>query len=123
MTVATEHRFDDLALDYTVGEVLQALSVRETRGDLPQWAIPYVAYLATTLVLRPEVPQYVVEAAAVTCQQLGYTIPLAVDALRWTTEGTSSRPRGLRSLRGFLEEWRRQLHQRRPKPVFMIRPR
>lgn len=124
VSVQEEMRFDDLALDYSLGEVLQALSVLEARGDLPQWALPYAAWLTTTLGLPAELPAYVVEATAATCQTQGYSLPMVVDGLRSLSAGGRVVPScGMRTLRGFLEEWRRQLRQRRPMPKFSIRPR
>jgi hypothetical protein len=119
-----EQRFDDLSLDYSLGEMLQALSVRETRGDLPAWAVPFAELLVTALQLPPDLPTYAVEAAAVACRSNGYTLPIIVDGLRSVAEDRSSIPScGLRTLRGFLEDWRRQLRGRRPTPIFSIRPR
>ena len=124
MSLQEGTRFDDLTLDYSVGEVLQALSVLGARGDLPQWALPYTAWLATALSLPPDVPPYVVEAAAATCQAQGYSLPMVVDGLRSLSAGGPVTPScGMRTLKGFLEEWRRQLRQRRPMPKFSIRPR
>lgn len=124
MSLQEEMRFDDLTLDYSVGEVLQALSVLETRGDLPQWALPYTEWLLATLSLPPDLPPYVVDAAAATCQTQGYSLPMVVDGLRSLSGGGSVAPScGMRTMRGFLEDWRRQLRQRRPMPKFSIRPR
>jgi hypothetical protein len=119
-----EQRFDDLALDYSVGEVLQALSVREARGDMPQWAVSYAQLLATALLLPPDLPPHVVEATAAACQAHGYPLPMVVQALRALMDDTTAAPEcGMRTLRGFLEEWRKQLKTRRPMPTFSIRPR
>lgn len=124
MSLQEETRFDDLTLDYSVGEVLQALSVLGARGDLPRWALPYAEWLAWTLSLPPDLPPYVVEAAAATCQAQGYSLPMIVDGLRTLSAAGPAAPScGMRTMRGFLEEWRRQLHRRRPMPKFSIRPR
>lgn len=126
MSLQREDLFDDLTLDYSVGEVLQALSVLDARGEPPQWSIPYVEWLAHTLTFPPEVPPYVVEASAATCQSHGYSLPMIVDGLREVADSgySSGRPNcGTRSLRGFLESWRSELRQRRPLPKFRVLPR
>lgn len=118
--------FDDLTLDYSLGEVLQALSVLDARGEPPQWSIPYAEWLSHTLTLPSDVPPYVVEAAAATCQAHGYSLPMVVDGLQALAAGGygGTMPScGMRTLRGFLEEWRKQLRQRRPVPKFSVRPR
>lgn len=120
-----ETTFDDLALDYSLGEVLQALSVLEARGELPQWSIPYAEWLTAVLALPPELPTYVVEASAATCQANGYTLPMIVDGLRALVSGGGAPVPscGMRTLRGFLEGWRKELRRRRPMPKFSVRPR
>lgn len=123
MSIREEQRFDHLELDYSLGELLQALSVLETRGDLPRWAVPYAQLLSSALELPPDLPPYVVEAAATACQTHGYTLPMVADGLRSLADGGRAPGCGMRTLRGFLEEWRKQLRQRRPAPKFTIRPR
>lgn len=109
-----------------MGEVLQALSVLDARGEPPQWSIPYAEWLAHTLTFPPEVPPHVVEAAAATCQSHGYSLPIVVDGLRALADSgySSVMPNcGTRTLRGFLDNWRQELRQRRPPPKFTVRPR
>lgn len=126
MSLQGEQLFDDLTLDYSLGELLQALSVVEARGEPPQWSIPYAEWLSQVLGFPPDVPPYVVEAAAATCQSHGYSLPMVVDGLNALADGgySGAMPKcGMRSLRGFLEDWRKQLRQRRPVPKFSVRPR
>ena len=123
MSLREDVLFDDLVLDFSFGEVFQALSTRETRGVLPKWAIPYVEVLATTLSFPDDVPQYVVAAADAACRAHGYILPPIVSGLRFVASGGSGVPDcGMRNLRGFLEEWRAQLRQLRPAPQFVLRP-
>jgi hypothetical protein len=126
VSIQEQQLFDDLTLDYSLGEVLQALSVLGARGEPPQWSIPYSEWLSHTLTLPPDVPPYVVEAAAATCQAHGYSLPMVVEGLQALAAGGygGGMPScGMRTLRGFLEDWRKQLRQRRPMPKFSIRPR
>lgn len=126
MSLQGEQLFDDLTLDYSLGEVLQALSVLEARGEPPQWSIPYVEWVSEMLTFPPDVPPYVVEAAAATCQSHGYSLPMVVDGMHALAEGgySGGAPNcGMRTIRGFLEEWRNELRQRRPMPKFSVRPR
>lgn len=126
MSLQGEQLFDDLTLDYSLGELLQALSVVAARGEPPQWSIPYAEWLSQVLAFPPDVPPYVVEAAAATCQSHGYSLPMVVDGLNALADGgySGAVPNcGMRSLRGFLENWRKQLRQRRPVPKFSVRPR
>jgi len=116
--------FDELGFDYSLGQVLEGLSILELRGRLPNWAIPHVSLLEATLASPEGVPSHVAQAAAAACQAHGYRIPILVGELH-NMASIDSVGAGLsiRTLRAFLVEWRAEIRKRRPAPKFRQQPR
>lgn len=119
MTTADATAFDDLAVDYSTGQVIEALSILEGRGELPKWAVPHVDLVVRTLVTWPSLPAHVGQAAGAACQAQSYTLEVIVGGLRYVAEkGMASPACNARALRSYLTEWRKQLRTLRPPPRF-----
>lgn len=123
MSLAQQLVFDDVALDYSIGQVLEALSILEGRGQLPGWAGPYVMAVEGAFLSRSTLPPYVLQAVTLTCQEHEYTVPTITGGLySVATEGTTGPLCTIRTLRTFLFGWRKQLRSLRPPPRFVQLP-
>lgn len=82
MSSGESDEFDELGFDYSLGQVLEGLSILELRGRLPNWAIPHVSLLEVTLAFPDGVPSYVTQAATEACQAHGHSMAIPVAKLR-----------------------------------------
>ena len=113
--------FDDLAFDYAAGQALEALSILESRGDLPSWAGPQLDVLAGILEAPGAVPAYMSEAADKVCRSHGYQLSAIIAAMRNLAAQGPTPGAGLRTLLGFIGEWRKEVRAVRPPPKFTAR--
>ncbi len=124
MSTPNSQGYDDLATDYSLGQVLEAFSILDVRGELPGWAGPHITMVASTLAARATLPPYVAQAAAKSTEQNGISATAVVAGLQFALANGKSTPRcTVRSMRAFLADWRKQLHTLRPPPRFTPRGR
>ncbi|MHB8219445.1 MAG: hypothetical protein ACYDHU_03870 [Acidimicrobiales bacterium] len=122
MTGPTVPPFDDLAVDYSAGQVMEALSILEVRGELPQWALPHIAAVEAVLVAAGGSPLYVGESADAVCKKNGYVLASLMDGLHnLSLDGTLGAGCPIRTVRSFLSEWRKMMRASRPAPKFTPR--
>lgn len=124
MSTTEEQHYDDLAIDYSLGQVLEGFSILDTRGELPNWVIPHVEMVATTLSTSASLPAHVGQSVALTTQEQSFTPEQIVAGLRHVAaNGVADPTCNLRSMHNYLAAWRKQLRALRPPPRFSQRPR
>ena len=122
MTNSAGQPLDDLAIDYSTSQVTEGISILETRGELPKWAVPHIVAVVGVLQAQGSYPPHVGQSADRACRQNGYVLSLIVSGLEGlATTGASGANCPLRTLRGFLTEWRRLMRASRPAPKFTPR--
>ncbi|MDA8359262.1 MAG: hypothetical protein M0Z95_23830 [Actinomycetota bacterium] len=124
MTDAATPPLDDLAVDYSIGQVMEALSILEIRGELPKWALPHVSAVESVLSPSGVYPPYVGQCATRVCQQHGFVLDAIVGGLHeLVLDGTTGSGCPIRTVRTFLSGWRKEMRASRPTPKFTPRPR
>ncbi len=119
MTEPPNQPFDDLAIDYSLSQVLEAFSVLDVRGELPSWANPHMMMVAGTLTARDSLPSHVADAATKATQEDGIGATAVASGLQFAMENGRAGPVcSLRSMRTYLSDWRKQLQKLRPPPRF-----
>jgi hypothetical protein len=122
VSLPQDQQYDDLAIDYSIGQVLEAFSILEVRSELMKWSLPHIAMVANTLASASVLPPHVGQSVAVTSQHESFTPTQIVAGLQHVAStGAASPTCNLRSLRSYLTEWRRQLRALRPAPKFSQR--
>jgi hypothetical protein len=122
MTDATASPFDDLAVDYSTGQVMESLSILEVRGELPGWAGPHIAAVEAVLGAAGGLPPYVGQCADRVCKQNGYVLASIIGGLQHlSANGTPGVGCPTRTVRSFLSEWRKAMRAARPAPKFTPR--